>query len=109
LGSGCTGTKADGSTGNVQFAASPATTPPSGGGTAPHTAATGSYSAISGASTNYARFVFISDFATSGCTVTFSDGSTVTSTTATIVFTAGGPSAIACAFSPRTIVSDGSS
>ena len=113
MGSGCTGTKADGSAGTVTF---------SDGTTAAKTAATGSYSAFtnvtdktlgtftaSSASTNYARFVFKSTFATAGCTVTFTDGSLVSSTTATIVFTAGGPAGVACAFSPAYIVSDGSS
>jgi len=113
MGSGCTGTKADGSAGTVTF---------SDGTTAPKTAATGSYSAYTGvsdktlgtftassASTNYARFVFKSTFATAGCTVTFTDGALVNSTTATIVFTAGGPAGVACAFSPAYIVADGSS
>jgi hypothetical protein len=100
LGSGCTGTKADGSSGTVTF---------SDGTTAAKTAATGSYTGVTGASTNYARFVFKSTFATAGCTVNFTDGSSVNSTTATIVFTAGGPAGVACAFSPAYIVSDGSS
>ncbi len=117
LGSGCAGTKADGSSGgtgqSVNF---------SDGTITPHTAATGSYSAFTGvsdsalgtftassASTNYARFVFKSTFATSSCTVTFSDGSLVNSATANLVFTAGGPAGVACAFQPNQIVSDGSS
>ena len=109
LGSGCSGTKADGTTGTVTF---------SDGTSTAHTAATGSYSAYNGVagntassatSTNYARFVFKSTYATAGCTVTFTDGASVTSTTANIVFTAGGPAKVACAFSPAYIVSDGSS
>jgi hypothetical protein len=103
LGSGCSGTKADGSSGSVNFSGG------TGGALGPQTAATGSYSALAGATTNYARFVFKSTFATPGCTVTFSDGSLISSTTAVIVFTAGGPAGVACAFSPAYIVSDGSS
>ena len=102
LGTGCSGTKANGASDTVNF---------SDGTSTPHTALTGSYSGAGapGASTNYARFVFKSTFATAGCSVTFSDGSTVTSVSANIVFTGGGPANVACAFSPAYIVSDGSS
>jgi hypothetical protein len=117
LGSGCSGTKADGTTGSVGFndpansPPPPAGTGPIQGTTTPHTAASNSYSGAGapGASTNYSRFVFRSTYATPGCTVTFSDGGTVSSTTATIVFTAGGPANVACAFSPAYIINDGSS
>ncbi len=98
LGTGCSGTKADGSTGQVTF---------SDGTTAAKTSASGSYS-LYGGTTNYARFIFKSNFATT-CTVTFSDGSSVSSTTANITFTPGGAAALACRFNPDNIVSDGSS
>jgi hypothetical protein len=118
LGSGCSGTKADGNTGSVGFN-DPANKPPNDpitpgpiqGTTTAHTAATGSYSGAGngGGSTNYARFVFRSTYATPGCTVSFTDGATVSSTTATLVFTAGGPAGVACAFSPKSIAADNSS
>lgn len=109
LGTGCSGTKADGTTGTVTF---------SDGTTAPKTSTTGSYSAYNGVagntassatSTNYARFVFKSTYATASCTVTFSDGTGVSSTSTTIAFTAGGPANVACNFSPAYIINDGSS
>lgn len=54
-----------------------------------------------------ATFTFNSTAATSGCTLTFSDGTGVSSTTATVAFTPGSATGLSCTFSPTVIAADG--
>lgn len=69
-----------------------------------------STSSTTGASTaGRAFFEFTSNKATAGCTITFTDGAGVSTTTATIAFTAGPANGLACSFSPNDIPANGSS
>lgn len=65
-------------------------------------------SATDTASSGRATFAFTSAGAYSACSVTFSNAS-VTSTTATLTWTAGGADHLTCSFSPIAIINDGSS
>ena len=82
--SGCSGTNAAGTSGSVPMPAAQTV------------------------SAGVAKFTFTSTFATSGCTVKFSSG-TLSTASATIVFTPGGAVGVACKFSPGRIAPDGSS
>ncbi len=128
LGTDCAGTKANGATDSVAVAslltrgpgsaiknpfANDANTSTASGSGATVTELAG-IQASNGSSgtgtTNLAIFKFESTFATT-CTVTFSDTSNtnVTNANATVTFTAGGPAALGCTFSPSPIIADGSS
>ncbi|MDE3102053.1 MAG: hypothetical protein KGJ98_07430 [Chloroflexota bacterium] len=90
LGSGCTGSNAAGQSGKTVTNSGNVTT-----------------------SNGIAKFVYSSTFATSGCTITYSgnnsSGTALSTASATIAFTPGAPTGIACKFSPAYIVNDGSS
>jgi hypothetical protein len=60
------------------------------------------------ASAGRATFTFTSNGSYSGCTITYTSTG-LTSATSTEVWTAGGADHLSCAFSPKYIVSDGSS